>query len=109
MRRVKINGYEKIVSGGQTGTSFQVDHIVPQSWDVADHSGANLQPLCRRCNLLKGDTEDIDYRTGDVDEVRATVEVVRTSWGKMDWVRNRRQRSLAAKSGHGGASAIGIA
>lgn len=44
-------------------TSFHVDHIVPQSWGVADHSVANLQPLCRTCNLLKSGTEDLDYRT----------------------------------------------
>jgi 5-methylcytosine-specific restriction endonuclease McrA len=41
---------------------------VPQSWGVADHSVANLQPLCRTCNLLKSDTEDLDYRTDGADE-----------------------------------------
>lgn len=48
-------------------TSFHVDHIVPQSWGSADHSIANLQPLCRKCNTVKGATEDIDYRS---DEAR---------------------------------------
>lgn len=46
--------------------SFHVDHIRPQTWfedETVDHSPANLQPLCRRCNTVKGDTEDKDYRS----------------------------------------------
>lgn len=45
----------------ELGSTWQVDHIIPQSWG-GDSSWKNLQIMCAECNLSKSNTEAVDYR-----------------------------------------------
>lgn len=47
--------------------AMHVDHVVPRSKGGIDHL-SNYQPLCRTCNVRKGNRSNADYRT---DAMRA--------------------------------------
>lgn len=42
--------------------SFQVDHIVPLTWEGTSNWITNVQPLCKPCNTGKGNHRATDYR-----------------------------------------------
>jgi|LakMenEpi03Aug12_release.lakeMendotaPanAssembly.Ray.scaffolds.fasta_scaffold03608_11 5-methylcytosine-specific restriction endonuclease McrA len=49
---------------GATNTELHVDHIKPRSkYPHLELDLNNLQILCRECNLGKGNTDSIDWRT----------------------------------------------
>ena len=54
----------KCMKCGQTKGEMHCDHIIPRS--IKDHLSLeprNLQVLCKKCNMEKGNTNQIDYRT----------------------------------------------
>ena len=76
-RRLSIlvrDGWKCLRCGFQdrTGTRLHADHVVPISprWQGRERCMANLQTLCQRCNLRKGDRNCSDYR-----------EPERVAWG----------------------------
>ena len=69
IRRIKIfvrDGWKCLRCGftDQTGRRLHADHVVPISprWGGQERCMANLQTLCQRCNLRKGDRDCSDYR-----------------------------------------------
>ena len=48
-----------------TPGTFHVDHVKPRVWRGEDHV-TNYQPLCRACNVGKGDRGTKDYRSDKV-------------------------------------------
>ena len=49
---------------GETRGEMHSDHIIPRSIkDYLALDPRNLQVLCKRCNMEKGNTNQIDYRT----------------------------------------------
>lgn len=63
---LKIYGRRCMVCGAvpETGAQLHVDHIKPRSlFPELELSLANLQILCRDCNLGKSNKDSIDWRT----------------------------------------------
>lgn len=50
-------GVHETYVGGLT-----VDHVIPLSWEESSNSIKNIQPLCARCNSIKGNRNKNDYR-----------------------------------------------
>ena len=55
----QMYGYKCLKCGSMH--NVQVDHVVPRSWG-GSNSITNLQTLCARCNMQKGNSSAADYR-----------------------------------------------